>query len=50
MRSLARRIELLTTEVDEHDRALKHLIDQAAPQLIAARGIGYITAAQFYIA
>jgi hypothetical protein len=50
MRSLARRIQLLDTEVDEHDRALKHLPDQAAPQLIAERGIGYVTAAQFYIA
>ncbi len=50
MRSLARRIQLLDTEVDEHDRALKQLLDQAAPQLIAERGIGYVTAAQFYIA
>jgi transposase len=50
MRSLARRIQLLDPEVDEHDRELKRLLDQAAPQLIAERGIGYITAAQFYIA
>jgi transposase len=50
MRSLARRIQLLDTEVDDHDRALKQLLDQAAPQLIAERGIGYVTAAQFYIA
>lgn len=50
MRALARRIELLNNEVDDHDRALKELLDQAAPQLIAERGIGYVTAAQFYIA
>ena len=50
MRALARRIQHLDTEVDEHDRALKQLLDQAAPQLIAERGIGYVTAAQFYIA
>jgi hypothetical protein len=43
MRSLARRIQLLDSEVDEHDRALKQLLDQAAPQLIAERGIGYVT-------
>jgi transposase len=50
MRSLARRIQLLDTEVDEHDRALKQLLDEAAPQLIAERGIGYVIAAQFFIA
>jgi len=50
MRSLARRIQLLDNEIDEHDQALKQLLDQAAPQLVAERGIGYITAAQFYIA
>jgi transposase len=50
MRALARRIELLDNEVQDHDRALKELLDQAAPQLIAERGIGYVTAAQFYVA
>src|SRR5829696_9051338 len=30
MRSLARRTQLLDSEVDEHDRALKQLLDQAA--------------------
>lgn len=50
MRALARRIELLDSEIDDHDRALRELLDAAAPQLIAERGIGYITAAQFYIA
>ena len=50
MRALARRIEHLDAEVDDHDRALKHLLDEAAPQLLAERGIGYVTAAEFYIA
>jgi transposase len=50
MRSLAQRVQLLDAEVAAHDRALRELIDQAAPQLIAERGIGYITAAQFYVA
>ena len=47
MRSLARRIQLLDDEIGAHDRALRELLDQAAPQLIAERGIGYITAAAF---
>jgi transposase len=50
MRSLAQRVQLLDAEVAAHDRALRELIDDAAPQLIAERGIGYITAAQFYLA
>ena len=49
MRSLAQRIQLLDAEVDLHDRVLRELIDDAAPQLIVERGIGYITAAQFYL-
>jgi transposase len=49
LRALARRIQLLDDEVDDHDRALKELLDQAAPQLIAERGVGYVTAAEFYI-
>lgn len=50
MRALARRAQHLEAEVAEHDTALKALIDQAAPQLIAERGIGYVTAAAFYLA
>jgi transposase len=50
LRALARRVEHLDAEVDDHDRVLKELLDQAAPQLIAERGVGYVTAAQFYIA
>lgn len=50
MRSIARRIEHLEAEIDEHDRAIKALIDIAAPQLVAEFGIGYVTAATFYLA
>ena len=50
MRSLAQRIQFLDDEIDAHDRALRELLDQTAPQLIAERGIGYVTAAQFYLA
>jgi transposase len=50
MKALARRIEHLDHEVTDHDRVLKHLLDEAAPQLIAERGVGYVTAAAFYLA
>lgn len=50
LRALARRLEHLNAEVDDHDRMLTELLDQTAPQLIAERGIGYVTAAAFYIA
>ena len=51
MRSIARRISgHLTDEIAVHDTAMKQLIDQAAPQLVAEPGIGHVTAAMFYIA
>ena len=50
MRALARRIQHLQAEIAEHDVVLKQLIDRAAPQLIAERGVGYVTAAAFYLA
>lgn len=50
VRSPARRIRLLDTEVDEHNRALEQLLDQAAAQLVAEGGIGDVTAASFGIA
>jgi transposase len=50
LRALARRIQHLDAEVDEHDRVLRQLLDEAAPQLLTERGIGHITAAQFYVA
>jgi transposase len=50
MRALARRIQHLDAEVDDHDRVIKQLLDEAAPQLVAERGVGYVTAAEFYLA
>jgi hypothetical protein len=50
MRSIARRISFLTDEIALHDTAMKQLIDEAAPQLVAEPGIGHVTAAMFYIA
>ncbi len=50
MRALARRIQHLNVEIADHNTAIKALIDEAAPQLIAEPGIGYVTAAAFYLA
>jgi transposase len=50
MRSIARRIICFNEEISVHDIAMKLLIDEAAPQLVAEPGIGYVTAAMFYIA
>ena len=50
MRSIARRVRQLTDEIAVHDAAMKQLVDEAAPQLIAEPGIGHVTAAMFYIA
>lgn len=50
MRSIARRINHLTDEIAVHDAAIKQLVNEAAPQLIAEPGIGHVTAAMFYIA
>jgi transposase len=50
LRALARRIDHLNDEIADHDRELKTLLRQAAPQLLAERGIGHVTAAQFYVA
>jgi transposase len=50
MRALARRVQHLEAEIAEHDAAMKTLLDRAAPQLIAERGVGYVTAAAFYLA
>jgi transposase len=50
MRALARRVRHLEAEIADHDAAMKALIDRAAPQLIAERGIGHVTAAAFYLA
>ncbi len=50
MRALARRIQHLEAEIAEHDTEMKTLLDEAAPQLLAERGIGHVTAAVFYLA
>ena len=50
MRSIARRLICFNDEIALHDTAMKQLIDEAAPQLVAEPGIGYVTAAMFYIA
>ncbi|HSH11069.1 MAG TPA: IS110 family transposase, partial [Ilumatobacter sp.] len=50
MRALARRVQHLEAEIADPDAAMKTLIDRAAPQLIAERGVGYVTAATFYLA
>jgi transposase len=50
MRSIARRIVVFNEEISLHDDALERLIDEAAPQLVAEPGIGYVTAAMFYVA
>jgi len=50
MRLIARRIICFNDEVAVHDLAMKQLIDEAAPQLVAEPGIGHVTAAMFYIA
>lgn len=50
MRLIARRISYLTDEVTVHDTAMKDLVDEAAPQLVAEPGIGYVTASMLYIA
>jgi transposase len=50
LRCLARRVQHLNDEIKIHDRAIRTLLDQAAPQLVAQPGIGHVTAAAFYIA
>jgi transposase len=47
---MASRIQFLDTEIASHDAALKAMLDQTVPQLLAQIGIGYVTAAEFYLA
>jgi transposase len=49
LRSLASRYQQLTKEADALETSLTALITHAAPALIAARGIGTITAAQLLV-
>ncbi len=50
MRSLALRIQTLTTEIAELRASITALVETVAPQLLQQPGIGPITAAQVYIA
>ena len=50
MRALAQRIQHLNAEISDHDKAMILLLRQAAPQLLAERGIAHVTAATFYLA
>ena len=50
MRALAHRIVNLNNEIADHDRAIKTLIKEVAPKLLAQRGVGHVTAAMIYIA
>ena len=50
MRSLARRIKTLTTEIAELRASITALVETVAPQLLQQPGVGPITAAQVYIA
>ena len=47
---IARRIQHFNDEIEVHDVAMKQLIDDTAPQLVAEPGVGYVTAAMFIIA
>lgn len=49
LRHLARRHEHLTAEIDELTDQLRELVEQVAPALLAAKGIGVVTAAQLLI-
>lgn len=50
LRCLARRVQHLNDEIKVHDRAIKALLKEVAPQLVEQYGIGHVTAAAFYIA
>lgn len=49
LRHLARRHQHLTAEIDETTGQLRRLIEQTAPALLAAKGIGVVTAAQLLV-
>jgi transposase len=48
-RRIARRIQLLTAELDEIDAELAGLVSQIAPQLLAECGVGPVCAAQLLV-
>jgi transposase len=49
LRRLARRIDHLTTEIEDAEHDLTELIAELAPQLLAEPGVGPISAAQLLI-
>lgn len=49
LRSLARRHLDLTAEIDQTTAMLRTLVEQTAPALLAAKGVGVVTAAQLLI-
>jgi transposase len=49
LRSLARRHQDLSTEIDQTTAMLRALIEQVAPALLATKGVGVVTAAQLLI-
>jgi transposase len=49
MRSLARRIQTLTVEIDQLEHQRNRLVDAAAPQLLQVKGVGHHAAASLLI-
>jgi transposase len=49
LRRIARRIQLLSAEIDEIDRTLDQLVAKAAPSLLAECGVGPVCAAQLLV-
>jgi transposase len=50
MRAVARRIIHLTEEIKAHEKTLRSLVKEAAPQLLEEFGVGPVTAAALYVA
>lgn len=49
LRRIARRIQLLTAEIDEIDQTLNQLVTTMAPDLLAECGVGPVCAAQLFV-
>jgi transposase len=49
LRTLARRIRVLETEIADHDKELKALVQEVAPTLLTRVGIGPVHAAQLIV-
>lgn len=50
LRALARRVQQLRLEIDEHDHTLARLVTEVNPALMQAKGIGVVSAADLLIA